>query len=56
MGHTPVRRFAVSEFSGNVFTLRERHDKLYIRPISARFMHQKEIEFYESQIGTENNS
>ncbi len=39
-----------------VFTLRARHDKLYIRPISARFMHQKEIEFYESQIGTENNS
>ena len=39
-----------------VFTLRQRHDKVYIRPISARFMHQEEIEFYESQIGTEKNS
>ena len=30
-----------------VFTLRERAGKLYIRPISARYMHRREIERYE---------
>ena len=28
------------------FTIREREGKRYIRPISARYMHQKEIEHY----------
>ncbi len=30
-----------------VFTIRERDGKSYIRPISARYMHQKEIDSYE---------
>ena len=51
-----IGRTASGRYGFVVFTLRQRHDKLYIRPISARFMHQKEIEFYESQIGTEDNS
>ena len=32
-----------------VFTLRVRAGKRYIRPISARFMHRKEIEHYEKE-------
>ena len=32
-----------------VFTLREGAGKRRVRPISARYMHQKEIEHYESQ-------
>lgn len=33
-----------------VFALREIKNKVFLRPISARFMHQKEIDHYESQI------
>jgi uncharacterized DUF497 family protein len=33
-----------------VFMLREIAQQTYLRPISARFMHQKEIEHYENQI------
>lgn len=29
-----------------VFTLRKRGDDSFIRPISARYMHRKEIEYY----------
>ena len=32
-----------------VFTLREREGKTYIRPISARYMHQREVENYEEE-------
>lgn len=32
-----------------VFTLRNQDGKQLIRPISARYMHQEEIEFYEKQ-------
>jgi uncharacterized protein len=32
-----------------VFTLRRRDDKQFIRPISARYMHKKEIEAYEKE-------
>jgi uncharacterized DUF497 family protein len=32
-----------------VFTIRERHGERYIRPISARYMHKKEIEYYEKE-------
>ncbi|WP_332060830.1 BrnT family toxin [Bartonella sp. CB74] len=31
-----------------VFTLRTINNKLFVRPISARYMHQKEIDFYEN--------
>lgn len=30
-----------------VFTLRQQEGEAYIRPISARYMHQKEVAFYE---------
>jgi uncharacterized protein len=33
-----------------VFTFREGSEGTLIRPISARFMHQKEIDHYEKQI------
>jgi uncharacterized protein len=36
-----------------VFTLRETRGKRLIRPISARYMHVKEIQNYERQKGTE---
>jgi uncharacterized protein len=32
-----------------VFTLRERDGQTYIRPISARYMHRKEVESYEEE-------
>jgi len=32
------------------FALREKEDGLYIRPISARYMHRKEIEQYEKEV------
>ena len=32
-----------------VFTLRERGGHRYIRPVSARFMHQEEIDAYEKE-------
>ena len=33
-----------------VFMVRQFNDKLFLRPISARFMHQKEIDHYEKKI------
>lgn len=33
-----------------VFTLRYIGEKTYIRPISSRYMHQKEIDYYEEEI------
>jgi uncharacterized DUF497 family protein len=38
-----------------VFMLRKREAKTQLRPISARDMHQKEIDQYESQIQTHAN-
>ena len=32
-----------------IFTIRERDGKSYVRPISARYMHKKEIEAYEKE-------
>jgi uncharacterized DUF497 family protein len=32
-----------------VFTRRKREGRTYIRPISARYMHKKEIEHYEKE-------
>ncbi|CAA9892438.1 conserved hypothetical protein [Candidatus Methylobacter favarea] len=37
------------------FTLRQREGKTYIRPISARYMHRKEIEHYEKEIANSDN-
>jgi uncharacterized DUF497 family protein len=33
-----------------VFTLRRRADETYIRPVGARYMHRKEVEYYEKAI------
>ena len=33
-----------------VFTLRRRKDGILIRPVSARYMHRKELEYYEEEI------
>ena len=35
-----------------VFTIRERAERRYIRPISARYMHKMEIAHYEQKIPT----
>ena len=32
-----------------VFTIREKQGKRYIRPVSARYMHRKEVEHYEKE-------
>jgi uncharacterized DUF497 family protein len=32
-----------------VFTIRERGGKRFIRPISARYMHRKEVRHYEKE-------
>ncbi len=32
-----------------VFTLRKRVDETFIRPISARYMHAKEVKYYEEE-------
>ena len=44
IGKSPSGRFVFL-----VFTLREREGKRYIRPISARYMHRREIEHYEEE-------
>jgi len=33
-----------------VFTLRSRDDKVFVRPISARYMHAREVEYYEKAV------
>ena len=42
-----VGRSAMGRHVFDVFTLRRRVDGLFLRPISARYMHKKEIEAYE---------
>lgn len=32
-----------------IFTIRERNGAQYVRPISARFMHNKEVQHYEKE-------
>jgi len=32
-----------------VFTIRERHGRRYIRPVSSRFMHREEIKSFEKE-------
>jgi hypothetical protein len=44
-----IGRTAVGRFVFLVFMLRKPDSKTMIRPISARYMHQKEIDHYESQ-------
>jgi hypothetical protein len=44
-----IGRTAVGRFVFLIFMLRKPDSKTMIRPISARYMHQKEIDHYESQ-------
>ncbi len=44
IGRTPQRRAVFV-----VFTLRQRNGDVLIRPISARFMHAKELRTYETE-------
>jgi uncharacterized DUF497 family protein len=43
-GKRPARAMFVA------FTLREKTGKQFVRPISARYMHLKEVEFYEKEM------
>jgi len=45
IGRTDAGRYVLM-----VFTLRAREGETLIRPISARYMHAKEIKFYEEEI------
>jgi len=52
-----LRRYAVGRNSEDryvfiVFTVRHKDGADYIRPISARFMHEKEVKDYERQKGS----
>jgi uncharacterized protein len=44
-----VGKTAGGRYAYVVFTFRQGKEEIRIRPISARFMHQKEIENYERQ-------
>ena len=44
IGRSPSGKYAFV-----VFTLRERNGRMVLRPISARYMHKKEIETYEKE-------
>jgi len=44
-----VGRSAAGRWIFVVFTVRARRGKRFIRPISARFMHKKEVEHYEKE-------
>ncbi|HEV8016526.1 MAG TPA: BrnT family toxin [Stellaceae bacterium] len=45
-----IGRTAAGRYVLMVFTLRHRADALLIRPISARYMHRKEVRHYEEEI------
>ena len=52
--HGEERYQAIGKGNGDryiflIFTLREREGLNFIRPISARYMHKKEIEYYEKE-------
>ena len=38
-----------------VFTLRRHGEETFIRPVSARYMHRKEVEYYEKEISHSQN-
>ena len=44
-----IGKTAAGRYVFLVFTIRERDGGRYIRPISARYMHKKEIEYYEKE-------
>ena len=38
-----------------VFTLRSQRGQVFIRPISARYMHQREVDYYEKKAARSQN-
>ena len=44
-----IGKTAAGRYVFLVFMLREKLEQTKIRPISARYMHQKEIDYYENQ-------
>lgn len=49
---TETRYIGISKTKNNkglfvCFTLREKHQERFIRPLSVRYMHQKEVDYYE---------
>jgi len=48
-GSKAIGQTGAGRFVFLVFTLREHDGKTYLRPISARYMHRKEIEHYEEE-------
>lgn len=42
-----IGRTAEGRYALVAFTVRDKADGLHYRPISARYMHQKEIDYYE---------
>lgn len=49
MRYNAVGKTDAGRYAFIVFTLREKEGRMLIRPISARYMHKKEIESYERQ-------
>ena len=47
---SPLEKTRAGRFSFVVFTLRVADDQFKLRPISARYMHKKEIAKYEKEI------
>ena len=45
-----IGRNATGRFTLVIFTPREQHGRMHLRPISARYMHKKEIAKYEKEI------
>ena len=45
-----IGKTAAGRYVFLVFMLRGMKSQIFLRPISARFMHQKEIDHYENQI------
>jgi uncharacterized DUF497 family protein len=45
-----IGKTAAGRYVFLVFMLRGEKSQIFLRPISARFMHQKEIDHYENQI------
>ncbi|MEQ8736325.1 MAG: BrnT family toxin [Rhodospirillaceae bacterium] len=49
IGKTNIQPAVANRYVFVVFTLRNRNGQTYIRPISARYMHRKEIHRYEKE-------
>jgi len=50
-----IGRTSAGRYVFTAFTLRTRHGERWIRPISARFMHAKEVSHYQAEIARRQN-